>query len=161
VATVTADLVAWLLADDGPIAADEALARAAMAGPGREVRDKQWVEVPDDGVWTQDHGTVVGKGIHIYDEGGHDPEQAAHIAAWDPARVLAECAAKRQIIAAHPHDEVSAYGRSLAGSGGHPIGCNTCHNDDGVLAGGGWCPTLLALAQPYAGRDGWRDEWAT
>jgi hypothetical protein len=49
------------------------------------------------GIWTRYCGVVVGD-IHIYDEGGHSPEQAEHIARWDPARVLAEVATKRRII---------------------------------------------------------------
>lgn len=37
--------------------------------------------------------------IHIvYDEGSPDQAEAAHIARHDPARVLAECAAKRAIL---------------------------------------------------------------
>lgn len=35
----------------------------------------------------------------IYDEGGHDEHQAAHIARHDPARVLADVAAVRAILA--------------------------------------------------------------
>ena len=34
----------------------------------------------------------------IYDEGGHDERQAAHIARHDPARVLAEVKAKRRML---------------------------------------------------------------
>jgi hypothetical protein len=36
--------------------------------------------------------------LKIYDEGGHDSSQAQHIARHDPARVLREVEAKRQII---------------------------------------------------------------
>ena len=79
------------------IAEDEAAARDAMQ------------DEADDGVWTtgDNNGehegypgdcTVEGVGIKIYDEGGHDLDQARHIAGWDPRRVLAECAAKRAII---------------------------------------------------------------
>lgn len=58
----------------------------------------------DDGVWHVGPSfgggseQVKGKGILIYGEGGHTEDQAAHIAAWDPARVLAECAAKRWVL---------------------------------------------------------------
>lgn len=34
----------------------------------------------------------------VYDEGAPLPEEAAHIAEWDPARVLAEISAKRQLV---------------------------------------------------------------
>lgn len=81
------------------IAEDEAAAQAAIQGHA------------DDGVWTAGDNNgeqegypgdcaVEGIGIKIYDEGGHDLDQAKHIARWDPRRVLAECAAKRAIIEA-------------------------------------------------------------
>jgi Family of unknown function (DUF6221) len=52
----------------------------------------------DDGVWDAWCCTVNGRGIDIYDEGGHDEYQARHIAAWNPARVLRAVGAKRRII---------------------------------------------------------------
>ena len=62
--------------------------------------------VDKDGRWHVDRShplyeSVVQGDIHIYDEGGHTAEQAAHIARHDPARVLAECAAKRAIVELH------------------------------------------------------------
>lgn len=76
------------------IAEDEAGARGALEGAS------------DDGLWhvglsSFDGGSerVTGKGILIYDEGGHTEGQAAHIARWDPARALADCAVKRRILA--------------------------------------------------------------
>lgn len=98
----TADLAAWLLADDGPIAHDERTGRAA--------------------------GEILG--IPHWGGGG---------------RVLAECAAKRAIIE-DCRDEIAEH---------HPD-----HFPDDLthhLAR----RTLLTLAQPYAGRPGWRDEWRT
>jgi len=45
------------------------------------------------------HAGVSGeKGTVVYDEGAPWTEQAAHIAAWDPARLLREVEAKRRII---------------------------------------------------------------
>jgi hypothetical protein len=124
---VTADLAAWLLADDGPIAEDERVARAAIDG-GPE----------DDGVWHRNHYCVEGAGIQIYDEGGHSEEQAEHIATWHPARVLAECAAKRAIVEG---EQRSA--QRYPDYAGSPAT---------------WHATRL-LAQLYAGRPGWREEW--
>jgi hypothetical protein len=47
-----------------------------------------------------DHCRIEGSdGMVIYDEGGHDAADAAHIALNDPASVLADIAAKRQILA--------------------------------------------------------------
>lgn len=60
----------------------------------------------------------------------------AHIARWDPARVLAEVEAKRQILdlCAPEVDE---------GTSGARIARLTIH----------------MLARPYAGRAAWREEW--
>jgi hypothetical protein len=120
------------------IAEDEAGARSALDG------------IFDDGVWTtaEDWGggncRVHGKGIIIYDEGGHDEEQAAHIARWDPARVLAECAAKRAVI-----------------SNVGPYSCDQAHpqfdvyHPDGHLS-----PVLRALAAVYSDHPDYDKDWA-
>ena len=57
-------------------------------------------DVCDDGAWEVADGgkRIDGEHMTIYDEGGHSAYQAEHIARWDPARVLAECEVKRQII---------------------------------------------------------------
>ena len=73
--------------------------------------------------WSQ-HGDMV-----IADSG--------HMQRFTPARMLAECAAKRRIILRH---------RPTGG-----IGCECSEV---------WpCPNLLDLAQPYADRPGYRAEW--
>jgi hypothetical protein len=91
---------------------------------------------------------------------------AAHIAHHDPARVLAEVAAKRAILELHdgehdcrelmtgvyPHDWPSA---APWGSAGEAWRHASSEHFEGP------CPTLRLLAQPYAGRPGWREEWAT
>jgi hypothetical protein len=67
--------------------------------------------------------------------------EAEHIARWDPARVLAEVEAKRRVL-----DWLV-----------------DCENK--ALDGNWWNlevrDAVEALAQPYAGRPGWREEWAT
>lgn len=93
--------------------------------------------------------------------GGIDAATADHIARHDPARVLAEVDAKRRILDEH------------GASGGT---CRTCCGEpdrevrwDGEEEAVEWaradkpwpCPTVRLLAQPYAGRDGWREEWRT
>lgn len=65
------------------IAEDEAVARAATPGPW------EW-EPETEGCGSI--GAVGDVGIHVSDE------DAEHIARWDPARVLAECDAKRRIV---------------------------------------------------------------
>lgn len=61
-----------------------------------------------------------------------DSAAAGHIARWDPARVLAEVKAKRAILAMY--EDYTAERRHLA-------------------------PVIWELAQPYAGQDGWQEEW--
>jgi hypothetical protein len=80
---------------------------------------------------------------------------ARMIVANTPKLALARIAADRQILALH------------SGGEWHPHRCPICvreqdHDDDGV-----WypvyesqpCPTVRLLAQPYADRPGFRDEW--
>ena len=77
--------------------------------------------------------------------GAHTEEVAAHIAEHDPARVLREIDAKRQLV--------ERYERAMENRRAHP--------DDLASAG-----ALLALhgavkllALPYADRPGYRNEW--
>lgn len=85
----------------------------------------------------------------IYDEGAPGACDAVHIAAWDPGRVLAEVAAKRRILDRHPganaEDECPGCGAHLDG---------TWRTGAGEL-----CPEQVDMAQPFAGRPGWREEW--
>lgn len=79
---------------------------------------------------------------------GHLPVVAyAHASRWEPARVLAECEARRKIIELH----------ALSGDS-----CSTCgdgHDGYGDLYQRYPCETLRALALPYANRPGWREDW--
>ena len=76
------DLTDFLLAR---IAEDEAVAREAQPGA--------WQLVRGDIVGSSGE-TIAGGDYHSFT----DPDTAAHIARHDPARVLAECAAKRDLI---------------------------------------------------------------
>ncbi len=52
------------------------------------------------------HCAVInGDDIRIYDEGGHDASQAAHIVAWQPAQVMRLIARDRALLAAHASAE--------------------------------------------------------
>lgn len=68
---------------------------------------------------------------------------AEWIAEWNPARVLAEVAAKRAILDLHQPE-----------LGQHP---DFCGHDLHQMP----CPTLMALAQPYAGRPGFDPAWVS
>lgn len=99
-----------------------------------------------------DNCCVVDGDITIYDEGGHTPEQADHIARWDPARGLAECEAKRRIVAwcveVVGDRDLSNYGE---------VGC--LRDDRDALAVTLAVETLRLLALPYAGHPDYREEW--
>ena len=134
------DLAEWL---EAQIAEDERRARAAIQDRSWYSRSDDSETEKDDGVWTtgehaMDEREVTGIGIQIYDEGGHTLEQAVHIATWDPARVLAECEAKRRII-------------------------ETARLMIDRYAGGMLLDfareTIRIQALPYADRPGYREEW--
>lgn len=142
------------------IAEDEAAAEAAVAKSGRS--------------WHREEGhtgSVVGTSSDYRSSYRSDPgilwdwesgficahtESVDHIARHDPARVVAECAAKRRIIEDHVLD---------VGLDDRKPGCRSCSETsyyDGGRYSTGWpCETLAALASVYADhRDydpAWRD----
>lgn len=74
--------------------------------------------------------------------------EVLHIVRWDPARVLAECEAKRRIIQAFVPNFETETDRQY---------------QDRIYAhagGGKYHPPLLALALPYADHPEYRPEWA-
>lgn len=75
---------------------------------------------------------------------------AAHIALHDPARVLADIAAKRRIIELHVAAE------SPDTDEGRDMNVETCGHCMETYP----CPTLRLLALPYAEHDDYRQEWA-
>jgi hypothetical protein len=74
--------------------------------------------------------------IVVYDESRPTVEEATHIARWHPSRVLAEVKAKRAVLAGYE----ASYRES----------------DDYL----GWEGAVHAIAQVFAGREGWQDEWS-
>lgn len=98
-------------------------------------------------------GQVDGNGVvPVLDDGDFpiidrvDLADAEHVVRWDPARAQAEVAAKRRVIDVlrgfEPNDEWDT----------QPDMGQRANNAAGALR---------ALAQPYAGRPGWREEWRT
>lgn len=75
-----------------------------------------------------------------------------HIARWDPARVLAEVAAKRDILDVHHNMNDGDCAVCVRGEWGYPT-------NGGSIPAPWPCMTIKLLALPYAGRDGWREEW--
>lgn len=93
---------------------------------------------------------------------------AAHIARHDPARVLADCAAKRAIVELHrPEERVTGYRGNEHIREWQCPSCGGAGPDED--AGGNlfldiWhdrapCDTLLALAQPFAGHPDFDPAW--
>jgi hypothetical protein len=71
-----------------------------------------------------------------------------HIARWDPARVLAEVAAKRRIL--DDYDIVVSAIRRVDDVDGNRLLYARLEARESDIR---W------LAQPYAGHEGWREEW--
>jgi hypothetical protein len=132
-------LVEFLLAR---LAEDQAAAQRALPGPWElqgEPRETQVFSAPT-GVsvavgWLRDLG---------------------HIARHDPARVLAEVAAKRRIVDEHwePTSPFDDWPTSTPGR--H---CPTCWDQGERLHQRFPCPTLRLLALPYAGHPDYLEEW--
>ncbi|MGW5852100.1 DUF6221 family protein [Streptomyces sp. NPDC055254] len=84
----------------------------------------------------------------------HEPIQAEHVVRWNPARVLAEVDAKRQMLGV-----ILRYEAKIDSE----WGC--CHSGDQIAAG--QCEetnpneigALRLLALPYADHPKYRDEW--
>jgi hypothetical protein len=131
--TVTMTLTEWLLTQ---IAEDEAVASAVAIAPwhsngGHFVENHTWIAEVDC------------------------PEDAVHIARHDPARVLAECEAKRAIVEAHP---IRA-GWEDADMNDRGAGCETCGHSEEYSDTGGACETLRILATVYSDHPDYREEW--
>jgi hypothetical protein len=72
-----------------------------------------------------------------------------HIARWDPARVLAEVAAKRAILAEVQRRDAWLNMKTLV----EPARSEATAMRDALV------PVVRLLALPYADRPGYRDEW--
>lgn len=125
------------------IAEDETVAQSAEDLRADEVADA----LPY--YWTDPATEPAGDNAH--------PEHEAHVRRFNPARVLAECEAKRRIMGLHAQEKVA----------GHGVTCEICSvqpdewNDAGgyvVMENG--CETVLFLALPYADHPDYRQEWA-
>lgn len=153
------DLVEWLRAQ---LDEDERIARAAGG------RDWMLLSVPRFSTPGDPGEVEIGDQLVALPT----PEVAQHIAAHDPARVLREIDAKRQLLDAHNGDCSPACRRdhTFSGSCGlrsmGPVeeidGMPWVRNEDGRQVPAPpvtteW--TLRLLALPYADRPGYREEW--
>ena len=147
------DLTEFLLAR---VAEDEAAAREATPGPWWNESGTVHAPFP----FGRDLSAGPGGACHPLDaQGGNGRDADAeveHAARWNPARVLAECEAKRLIVALH-HPASAADHGSL--SEGRCFTCVDFHADYDCEQSTLPCWTLRALAQPYAAHPDYRPEW--
>ena len=127
-------LAAWLLER---LAEDEAAAKAAAEAPWTFIAGVDASLVQVDPAAIREEKWRYGHLGHVATT-SHDAGYAEHIARHDPARVLADVEAKREVV------EILEFIR---------------------WAGEHWAvmeaeKALRALAKPYAGAEGWQEEWA-
>lgn len=142
------DLADWLgLQLDADEAAALAAAKDARAA---EYRDGTHWRMSDEGLYCEWRPIACGPYGYLDDDIGN------HIAHWDPARVLAEIAAKRRLLAFAARNAWGVDGEWGDGCTLEAIVAGKC-DDRGRDA---YMEVARLLAAPYAGRDGWSDAWA-
>ncbi|MFF7550912.1 DUF6221 family protein [Streptomyces canus] len=147
------ELVRWL---GEQLDEDERIARAAISVVGDVPGAANWrfgnAFTDEGGTYWQittrtpdieGFGPVELVGSGMSGGGAHEPEIARHAVEHDPARVLAEIDAKRQLLTAYAH----AADRDV----------NEVEYAHGYANALGEAVRLLAL--PYASRPGYREEW--
>ncbi|MFB6787660.1 DUF6221 family protein [Streptomyces olivaceus] len=144
------DLVQWLRAQ---LDEDERIARAAMwcedAAAWRAAASEYGTPTRPDGPRWYIEDSLEDGVIRTVDPQASDDEGVArHIAEHDPARVLREIDAKRQVIDLHAPGQMEYVDGDV---------CMACD----VRGGEPFypCKTLRLLALPYAARPGYREEW--
>jgi hypothetical protein len=141
------DLLRWL---DALLEEDTRIAHAACWDDQSDV----WTARPPRGSYERytvvdylDDGVVA-----VTPENADDDGVGQHIAAWDPARVLREIEAKRQLLDEHQDVNDGSCGTCVDGQWGYPT-----HGGSSPQLFP--CRTLRLLALPYADRPGYREEW--
>jgi hypothetical protein len=164
------DLVAFVRAC---LDEDERVARAATPGPWRweEPSGEEWPTydeslVSDGKMERFSEGDEYPASVLVgwgYDASGIEANQADrdHIARHDPARVLAEVAAKRAILERHHRRDSEDDYPQHWGVDSSCVGCHAGYDEEPWTKDISECPELRDLAQPFAGRPGWREEWRT
>lgn len=131
------ELVRWL---GEQLDEDEQIARATDQTLGQ--RNLRWSVKPVDEAFFR----VVAAGHYVVGTGEFNPEDAHHIAKWDPARVLREIDAKRQALAHYLRVRERAVRHET-------------YDEPYDLAEGAVFVQIKYTALPYADRPGYREEW--
>ncbi len=106
-----------------------------------------------------------GSAVAVGPWGGDIGPAAEHMARWDPARVLAECEAKRRLLDLHQivtQDYTGAWWATNRAESHITTGCDHCRECavDGLdYVVDGPCMTLRLLALPYSDHPDYREEW--
>lgn len=147
------DLVTWLRAQLDREEGDANLIPGGGYQPARwtahRVPDGDWAEIRQHDLPV---GAAVDEGEEISTAGlmtwGRNED--LHVARWNPARVVAEVAAKRAILDEH-----------ATVTEGREEYCRTCDADRGYAPTGFPmpCPTVRLLALPYASNPGFDEAW--
>jgi hypothetical protein len=138
---------------------EEAITRAAADRiPDPRTWRRMWTETHDVNDWPDPDAAAMAD--HLF----------AHIIDWSPTRVLANIAANRAVLAIHrpchggitepwgcEHGHVDE--ACETGVPDVPAVCVECTYDDRTVAYP--CPTVLAVAQPYAGHPDFDPAWRT
>jgi hypothetical protein len=147
---MSGDLAEFLLAC---IAEDKAAAEAATPSPWRWV-DPRWGRHP---VGRVKQALVGDRDQMILPSHSGDmwpsASDADQITRWNPARVLAECEAKRQIVELYQRYEASIRQEFAIAKLDDPI------SDTLYAARDALTEALRLLALPFADRPGYREEW--
>jgi len=147
------------------IAEDEAMANDAY---GFLIGSRWWEKTEHGRVYAGHWVPVVG--VTSYDEPADDDadivthqglgmDSLAHIARWDPARVLVECEAKRAIVARHcPYEQVF-FNRETQEMDSAGPACEWCGGHEPGIQDTWPCLDLCALALPYAEHPSYDEAW--
>lgn len=147
--TGTVTLADFLLAR---IAEDEAVARAATPGPWKWADDAEpWLETVaeryhPEWAWTGPDIVISAYGMHTEGWVDCEPNNRDHIARFDPARVLAECAVKRGVVERWRSNQAASDLEPR--SSGHSM-----------RAAAELLEVLRLLATIYADHPDYREEW--
>jgi len=134
--------------------ADERVANRACVDAMNEIVSGRWevsAHTDTPSCVADDEGRMIVDSATSYPQ--YEQGVLAHVAAWDPARALAEVKAKRAILDAHDRRRHHCPLPIIQSAVGQLWDLD---DDDAAPA----CWTVLLLAQPYADRDGWQPDWS-
>jgi hypothetical protein len=138
---------------------DERIARSTDGSLNRNANygwTAEPVDVPGDDEF---HKVTTGRGYRV-GTGEYSRTEAEHIALHDPARVLLEIEAKRQLLVLHRPVTRTDFRTKEGAAAGPMVACHEC---DANTNDADWpdypCWTLRFLALPYADRPGYEDDW--